>query len=367
MKIRSLRTYKFSVPTGQRIRDPATGELLCSTSKPWLFLELRTDVGISGWGEGTGEWLTEPVEAALHAWEELLVGRDPAAGAGPVRGRAGPPALEGRTGLRQRPGGGGTRPSTTSPGRPGGCPPIPSSAAGAGTGSACTPRPHWPRRRRPSPAPGRPWRPGTPASKGNPLETRSWPMDREAVEHSAACVQAMREAVGDGLDLLLDAHGSPTPELSLAFAEAVAPWRPLFLEEPVKAGSVEALLEVSRKSPVPVRRGGEALHPRRLPAPDPAPRLRLPAARRLPLLGHHRPGGDRPRRAGRADADGAPQRRRPPDPGRLAHRRRRDPELPDPGDEPYLVRWLRGVRRARLDHRRRPPPPLRCAGASASR
>ena len=77
MKIRSLRTFKFSVPTGQEIRDPATGELLCSTSKPWLFLELRTDAGISGWGEGTGEWLTEPVEAALHAWEELLVGRDP--------------------------------------------------------------------------------------------------------------------------------------------------------------------------------------------------------------------------------------------------------------------------------------------------
>ena len=77
MKIRSLRTYKFSVPTGQRILDPATGELLCSTSKPWLFLELRTDAGIGGWGEGTGEWLTEPVEAALHAWEELLVGRDP--------------------------------------------------------------------------------------------------------------------------------------------------------------------------------------------------------------------------------------------------------------------------------------------------
>ena len=77
MKIRDLRTHKFSVPTGQAIRDPATGELLCSTSKPWLFLELETDAGITGWGEGTGEWLTEPVEATLHAWRELLVDRDP--------------------------------------------------------------------------------------------------------------------------------------------------------------------------------------------------------------------------------------------------------------------------------------------------
>jgi L-alanine-DL-glutamate epimerase-like enolase superfamily enzyme len=77
MKITNLYTHKFSVPTGQEIRDLATGELLCSTSKPWLFLELETDAGIRGWGEGTGEWLTEPVEAALLSWKELLIGRDP--------------------------------------------------------------------------------------------------------------------------------------------------------------------------------------------------------------------------------------------------------------------------------------------------
>ena len=254
MKIRSLRTFKFSVPTGQEIRDPATGELLCSTSKPWLFLELRTDAGISGWGEGTGEWLTEPVEAALHAWEELLVGRDPLPvealcedvqdrlpwKGGPVFGSAlaavnqalydiagkawGVPAhtiLGGKRRDRVRV---YTSTSMDSP-----------EAAVAGAREALEA--------------------GFAGVKGNPLETRTWPMDREAVDHSAACVQAMREAVGSRLDLLLDAHGSPTPELSLAFAEATAPYRPLFLEEPVKVGSVEALLEVSRKSPVPVAAG----------------------------------------------------------------------------------------------------------------
>ena len=254
MKIRSLRTFKFSVPTGQRIRDPATGALLCSTSKPWLFLELRTDAGISGWGEGTGEWLTEPVEAALHAWEELLVGRDPLPvealcedvqdrlpwKGGPVFGSAlaavnqalydiagkawGVPAhtiLGGKRRDRVRV---YTSTSMDSP-----------EAAVAGAREALEA--------------------GFAGVKGNPLETRTWPMDREAVDHSAACVQGMREAVGYRLDLLLDAHGSPTPELSLAFAEAVAPYRPLFLEEPVKVGSVEALLEVSRKSPVPVAAG----------------------------------------------------------------------------------------------------------------
>ena len=61
MKICGIRTYKFSVPTGQEIRDSDTGELLCSTSKPWLFLKIDTDAGLSGWGEGTGEWLVPGV------------------------------------------------------------------------------------------------------------------------------------------------------------------------------------------------------------------------------------------------------------------------------------------------------------------
>ena len=51
MKITSIKTYKFSVPTGQEIRDPHTGALLCSTSKPWLFLKIETDAGLSGWGD----------------------------------------------------------------------------------------------------------------------------------------------------------------------------------------------------------------------------------------------------------------------------------------------------------------------------
>ena len=70
--------------------------------------------------------------------------------------------------------------------------------------------------------------------KSNPLESRTWPMDEEAVNHSTGCVAAAREAVGADFDILLDAHGSPTPELSVEFARRVAPFRPLFLEEPVQ-------------------------------------------------------------------------------------------------------------------------------------
>jgi len=254
VKITELRTYRFSVPTGQEIRDPETGELLCSASKPWLFLKIDTDAGISGWGEGTGEWLVPSVEATIHAWEELLVGRDPL----PVRAlcqdiqqrlpwKGGPvfgtaiaaidAALCDIAGkawgvpVRTIIGGGQRDRVRVYTG-------IPLAVGEAAAAAALEARAQ-----------------GYAGAKGNPLETRTWPMDTSAIEHSLGCVTAVREAVGADFDILLDAHGSPTPELGLEFARRLAPQRPLFLEEPVQVGSIEALLEVSRHSPIPIATG----------------------------------------------------------------------------------------------------------------
>ena len=255
MKITGIKTYKFSVPTGSAVKDPKTGELLSSSKKPWLFLKIETDSGLAGWGEGSGEWLVASVEATLYEWQPLLVGQDPLNvvtltediqnrlpwKGGPVFGTAvaainmalydlvgkawGVPVytiLGGRRRDRVRVYTGG--PLFQSPER----------AVGAA---------HSVRQR------------GYAGVKSNPLEGRTWPMDGAALEHDVGCVAAVREAVGPDFDILLDTHGSPTPELSLEFARRVAPYRPLFIEEPVKVGSVEALLEVSRRSPVPIATG----------------------------------------------------------------------------------------------------------------
>lgn len=254
MEITGIRTYTFSVPTGSETHDPHTGQLLCSLSKPWLFLKIETDKGICGWGEGTGEWLVPSVEATLLNWSELLVGQDPLRPralvddianripwkGGPVFGTAlaaidlalhdlagrawGAPAhalLGGRQRHRVRVYSG-----------------IDLSSPQQAVHEALAVRDA-----------------GYAAVKGNPLETRSWPMDHRAIAQSIACVEAIREAVGPDFDILLDAHGSPSPELSIAFARQVEPYRPLFFEEPVKVGSLDALIEVSRKSPVPVATG----------------------------------------------------------------------------------------------------------------
>ncbi len=77
MKITRMKTYMFNVATGQARLDPKNKQPISSSFKTWLFLKLETNAGLSGWGEGSGEWISPIVRTALHQWDELLVGRDP--------------------------------------------------------------------------------------------------------------------------------------------------------------------------------------------------------------------------------------------------------------------------------------------------
>ncbi|MAE66277.1 MAG: D-galactonate dehydratase [Phycisphaeraceae bacterium] len=261
MKITDIKTFKFSVPTGQDVRDPATGHLICSTSKPWLFAKIETDAGISGWGEGTGEWLVPSVEATLHEWKGLLIGRDPLPVAalseditnripwkgGPVFGTALAAINMALYDIAGKAWSvpvhtilGGARRERVRVYSNGGAYGAPETAVESARAAAQR---------------------GYAGIKGNPLETRTWPMDCEAVDLTVACIRAVREEVGPEFDILLDAHGSPTPELSISLARDAAPYRPLFIEEPVKVGSVDALAAVTRQSPVPVATGEKLFTP----------------------------------------------------------------------------------------------------------
>jgi galactonate dehydratase len=255
MKISGIRTYTVSVATTHHPRDLQTGELLASKSKTWLFLKIETDRGIHGWGDGSGEWLAPSVEPTLHDWKDLLVGQDPLkvvalsediANRLPWKGGAtyGTAIAAINMALYDIAGKawgvpvhtilGGSRRDRVRVYSNGGSFESPELAVRNAL--------KWKAK-------------GYSGIKGNPLENRTWPLDHAAVEHSVACVKAVREAVGDGFDILLDTHGSPNPEIALDLARSVAPYRPLFLEEPVKLGSIDALAEVSLKSPIPIATG----------------------------------------------------------------------------------------------------------------
>lgn len=255
MKITAVKTYKLSVPTGQEIDDSKTGQMHRSSTKTWLLLKLETDVGIDGWGDATGEWLVPMAEATLHDWIPLLLDRNPVEvvaltedvaarspwKGGPVFGTALAAvnmALYDITGKAWKVPVhtllGGKRRDRIRCYSNGGNYTDPAKAVESALKNKAR---------------------GWAGTKGNPLEGRTWPMDMAAVEVSSDCVQAVREAVGDDHEILLDAHGSPIPELSIALAQRIARFRPLFFEEPVKVGSVDALAEVSRQSPIPIATG----------------------------------------------------------------------------------------------------------------
>ncbi|MBC7924929.1 MAG: D-galactonate dehydratase, partial [Bryobacteraceae bacterium] len=71
-------------------------------------------------------------------------------------------------------------------------------------------------------------------------------------------VEAVRKGGGPGLDFGLEMWETFSVRSAIEFAKAVAPYRPLFIEEPTWRELPEKLGEIAKKSPVPLA-GGEGL------------------------------------------------------------------------------------------------------------
>src|SRR5262245_16535388 len=61
------------------------------------------------------------------------------------------------------------------------------------------------------------------------------------LRYAEACVKAMRDAVGDDVDIMVDCHARPSPRMGLRFARALEPYGLYFLEEPCWPEVVEDL------------------------------------------------------------------------------------------------------------------------------
>jgi galactonate dehydratase len=68
-------------------------------------------------------------------------------------------------------------------------------------------------------------------------------------------VRAVREAVGDGVDLLIECHGLLDPRSAVLVARELEPYRLFWLEEPVPPENVKATADVRQRSPIPVATG----------------------------------------------------------------------------------------------------------------
>jgi len=80
------------------------------------------------------------------------------------------------------------------------------------------------------------------------------------VRAAEAAVAAMREAVGDKIDMMVDCHARPSPAMGLRFAKALEPYGLYFLEEPCWPESVDGLAAIKAAVTTPIASGERVTH-----------------------------------------------------------------------------------------------------------
>ena len=80
-------------------------------------------------------------------------------------------------------------------------------------------------------------------------------MTGEEMDHSQAIVEAVRRAVGDDVEIMIDVHGRLAIDAALEMAYRLAPYDPTWLEEPVAPENLDLLLEMKAHSDIPIAAG----------------------------------------------------------------------------------------------------------------
>lgn len=96
---------------------------------------------------------------------------------------------------------------------------------------------------------------GLTALKGDPFEHRGLFIDRETEDLAVEKLRAVREAVGDDIELLVEVHGRLTPRDAIRVAHRMEEFRPFYYEEPVPPQNLDALKRVSDSVNIPIATG----------------------------------------------------------------------------------------------------------------
>lgn len=102
---------------------------------------------------------------------------------------------------------------------------------------------------------------GVTAMKWDPFGKNYMTISNSELEKAIRCVAAVREAVGNDIDLLVEGHGRFNIPTAIKIAKELEPFKPMLFEEPVPPDNLQALKEVKEKSPVPIS-AGERLYTR---------------------------------------------------------------------------------------------------------
>ena len=223
----------------------------------YLFVRLATDTGLTGLGEATLEWQEMAVRTLLHEWaEERILGicpfdveqvfgnlvRDQYQGGATVMtvisaleiacwdiiGKACSQPVYRLLGGQSRE--------------------ILPAYANGWYGGANTPQDYAAKAREVVAR-------GYGGMKFDPFEQAWKDMSEPQMRAAQDIVAAVREAVGDGVDLMIEVHGRLSVGCAIEMGRRLVPYRPAWYEEPVTPHSLDLLAEVRRALPFPVAAG----------------------------------------------------------------------------------------------------------------
>ena len=96
---------------------------------------------------------------------------------------------------------------------------------------------------------------GVKALKWDPFGKAHMTLTKEEMHNAVEIVGAVREAVGEDVELLIECHGRFNPYTAIEISRELAQFHPMFLEEPCPPDNLEAIAKVKSRSLVPIAAG----------------------------------------------------------------------------------------------------------------
>jgi galactonate dehydratase len=93
------------------------------------------------------------------------------------------------------------------------------------------------------------------ALKFDPFGSAYMQMEPAERKRAVAVVRAIREAVGDSVDLLIEGHGRLDVPTAIMMGRLLAEFSPFWYEEPIPPESLQAMAEVRARVPIPIATG----------------------------------------------------------------------------------------------------------------
>lgn len=225
--------------------------------KNWLFVKVETDEGIHGVGEGTLNGFAKTVEAAIHELKHLVIGMDPFdvetislrlfrdvfSDGGQIQGAA-LAAIE--TACWDIMGKATGQPLYKLLG--GQCHDKLRVYANGWYRGPRTPESFYEKAKVVKEK-------GYTALKFDPFGDNWRTVEPAEFDLALEIISAVREAVGRDVDILVEGHNRFSVHTALRFAEAMAPFKPAWFETPVPPQRISSIVEVARRSPVPIACG----------------------------------------------------------------------------------------------------------------